>query len=125
MYIHQFHNLKEIFYLNKETMGSIELGCKTSYLNLDEDALVLGLNIIPLSRTQVHVIYRLAMHLGQPVRNIDLIHAAWGNNIVVSPDIKKNFYVLMFRIRGSLKANKVNRKLIVTVRGFGYLLRPF
>lgn len=96
---------------------------RNCYLDLDNDLLVKGIYKTPLSRMQVHIIHCLAENIGRPVSKERLIWAAWGTKTEGLP-LKDELYVVMHRVRERLGDDPRHPKYLVSIKGFGYLLRP-
>ena len=102
----------------------IILGCKSVYLDLAQDNIVMYQRELPLSRTQIHVMHKLAINIGHPVKTRDLIQAAWGSKIKINKNSYTKMYVFMHRLRRSIMTKHKEAPVIVTIYGFGYLLKP-
>lgn len=93
---------------------------RLSYLDTDEDALVIKSHHISLTRTQVHVLSKLIEMQNHPVCYSELIRVAWGKHVSETVETKRKLYVFMHRLRNQIK-QKGKPQIIITVKGLGYL----
>ncbi|EPZ45076.1 winged helix-turn-helix domain-containing protein [Alicyclobacillus acidoterrestris] len=75
---------------------------------------------VSLSKIQFRILHLLALHLGHPVRTDDIIEYAWGKERNIS---RSELYVYISRLRARVGDNPYSPKLIISIRGLGYLLR--
>lgn len=75
---------------------------------------------ISLSRQQERLLYRLAMSLGHPVENAELIRYVW--EIPVN-DEYNILYQCVHRIRKRIEEDPQHPRYLLPVKGHGYILR--
>lgn len=76
-------------------------------------------NPLSLTETEFDLLYTLAESAGQPLSKEALLHRAWGDQ---HPERASAVDVSVFRLRRKLEADPANPKLLLTVRGIGYVL---
>lgn len=75
---------------------------------------------ISLSQIQFRILQYLVQHLERPVRAEDIIRYAWGTEHTGS---KSELYVYISRLRTRIGDNARLPRLLIGIRGYGYLLR--
>lgn len=91
------------------------------YLDIEKEILSKDGLPIALSRIQFRLLHYLAQHLGQPVKDVDLINYAWGTEAFVS---RNDLYVYINRLRQRLEDNPKRPQCLMSLRGIGYVLYP-
>ncbi|GMA65326.1 winged helix-turn-helix domain-containing protein [Alicyclobacillus fastidiosus] len=90
------------------------------FLDVEREELVQNGMSISLSRIQFRILYFLVRSLSRPVRTEDIMEYAWGKNSKVS---KSELYVYISRLRARVGDHPRSPKILISIRGFGYLLR--
>ncbi|SHK25012.1 Transcriptional regulatory protein, C terminal [Alicyclobacillus tolerans] len=89
------------------------------YLDLRQEAVVRDGMVRNLSRLQFRLLHFLAQHLNTPVSTESLIEYVWGQTWVSRDEL----YVYISRIKRILEIDPTRPDHLLTVRGYGYLLR--
>ncbi|WAH38171.1 winged helix-turn-helix domain-containing protein [Alicyclobacillus dauci] len=89
-------------------------------LDVHREELVQDGMSISLSRIQFRILHFLVQSLGRPVRTEDILAYAWGKERTVS---KSELYVYISRLRARIGDNPRAPRFLISIRGFGYLLR--
>lgn len=89
------------------------------YIDVKLEAVVRDGMVYSLSRLQFRLLHYLAKHLNIPVSTDDLIHEVWGHHLVSRDEL----YVYVSRVKRIVEKNPATPDYLLTVRGYGYILR--
>lgn len=89
-------------------------------LDVDKRELIHNGLAVSLSNIQFRILHFLTQRLGRPVATQDIIDYAWGTGKEIS---KSELYVYMSRIRSRIGDNPRSPRFLISIRGFGYILR--
>jgi DNA-binding response OmpR family regulator len=108
--------------VQRRSMAPPDINLRVADLVLDPASrqVIRGQNRVPLTRTEYNLLERLMYRAGKVVTRRSLIEAVWG----FERDIEENTLDAFMRLLRNKIDSPGKPKLILTIRGVGYMIRP-
>lgn len=99
--------------------GSIRIG--SLFINRLKKVIAINDTSIDLTHKEFEIIYYLATHIGEVIETENIIKKVWSK---CDRATKADVYQYIHMLRKKIEVDPKNPKLLVTVKGVGYELRP-